>query len=194
MGLYDALLPCIGTCYNLITLTVYLPILQAEQIGGLFSHSVLLRGCSFYTLPPAAVVLQIFGKPCIDDVKPCKAFVVVGDDVVFAFNLYVSYIAAKNFECGVELLAFICRHVSVGCTMQQQQGGVYLVGIEQRRLFDVKIGIVPWKTAILGGFAVRVAPIAAAPIAGDVADASVCDGCGKNVGAGLQVFSHETAV
>ena len=56
-----------------------------------------------------------------------------------------------------------------------------LVGIKQGRLLHIKVGIIPRETAVLSRFAVRVPPIATAPIARNVANARVRDSCRKDV-------------
>ena len=134
------------------------------------------------------------GEPGEDGVLPNEALVVVGDDVVLALHLNIADGATEDAQGREELLALVRRHVGVDCAVEQEQGRVNLVGIEERRMLHVEVGIVPGIGTILSRFAIGIAPVATAPIAGDVGDARVGDGGGEDVRARLQVLRHKAAV
>ena len=134
------------------------------------------------------------GKPSKDDVLPGQTLFIVGDDVVFAVDLHIAHGFALYAQGREHLLALVGGHVGIGRAVEQEYGGLDFVGVEEWRLLDVEVWVVPGVTAVLRRFAIGVAPVAAAPIAGDVGDAGVRDGGGEDVRARLQVLRHETAI
>ena len=78
--------------------------------------------------------------------------------------------------------------------MGEQQWRVNLVGMEQRTLLGVHLLVVPGIATGTGHLAIAVAPVALTPVAGDVADAGMADGAGKDIGNGLQILGGETTV
>ena len=148
----------------------------------------------FQTLPPGIVVFQVLGEPGEDDLLPSHALFVVHNDMVLAIDLHIFHLLAENFQRGVELLALVGRYVGIYGAVEQEQRGLDFVCAEQGRLLDIERGVVPGEAAILRTLAVGVAPISPTPVAGDVADAGVGNGCGEEVGAGLKILRHEAAV
>ena len=82
-------------------------------------------------------------EPSEDSILPGQTFVVVGDDVILAIDLDVADRFAQDAQSGEELLAFVGRYVGIHGAVQQEYGGFDLVCIEQWRLLDVEVGIVP---------------------------------------------------
>ena len=124
---------------------------------------------------------------------PEHAFAIVHDVVILAFHLDKFHRLAQDFEGVEELDALADGHVGIDGAVDEQQRGVDLVGIEQRAL-GKEVGILP-RIAFGGSHGVvAVAPVALAPVAGDVADAGMGDGTGKNVGLRLQILRHETSI
>ena len=90
--------------------------------------------------------------------------------------------------------AFADGHIGIGRPMQQQQWSVDFVGMKERTLLHIELGIVPRIASCTGSRAVGISPIALSPVAGDVADTCMRNGGRKEVGAGKQVLRHEAAV
>ena len=105
--------------------------------------------------------------------------------MVFAFYCNESGRAPQQLQCGEHLNALSDRHVGIGCAVKKQQRRMDFVGIEEWTMVYIEIfarpGITPGHTYL----AVRVTPIALAPITGVVADACVRDGGSEDVGLGL---------
>ena len=71
---------------------------------------------------------------------------------------------------------------------------MYFVGVEKWGMLGKQFGIVPGELSVFRRFAIAVAPVASAPVRGDVRNAGVADGYGKDVGPRLQVLRHETSI
>ena len=78
--------------------------------------------------------------------------------------------------------------------MKQQQRRVDLVGIEQRALVHIQAAVAPGVAVGHAHLAIVVAPVALPPVAGMVGYSRMAHGTGENVGNGLQILGHETAI
>ena len=114
--------------------------------------------------------------------------------VVLTLHFDEGHLAAEEFQGGEHLEALDEGHVGVGIAVEQQQGRVDLVGIEERRLIDEELAVAPGITVGHRHLAVVIAPVAFSPVTGVVGDARMTDGGSEDVGLRLQVHRHETAV
>ena len=114
--------------------------------------------------PPFGLILQPMCEPGEDGILPGQTLVVVGDDVIFTIDLDIADRFAQDAQSGEELLAFVGRYVGIDGAVQQEYGRVDFVCIEQWRLLDIEVGIVPWIRAILSNFAISITPVSAAPV------------------------------
>ena len=121
-------------------------------------------------VPPLIGALQVAGKPCHDGVVPEHAFCIVSYEVVLALYLDELYRLAQNLQGVEELDALADGHVGVYGAVEEQQRGIDLVGIEERALLGEEVGVLPRVAVGSGNGIVAVAPVALAPVAGDVAD------------------------
>ena len=101
---------------------------------------------------------------------------------------------AKKFQSRIELDALAHRHIIICRAVNKQQRSMNLVGIIERTLIYKEMLVGPRIFVRHRNFAVAVAPIALTPIAGVVADACMRDGSCKEVGLGLKILGHESAV
>ena len=101
---------------------------------------------------------------------------------------------AKEFQSRIELDTLAHRHIIICRAVNKQQRSMNLVGIIERTLIYKEMLVGPRIFVRHRNFAVAVAPIALTPIAGVVADACMRDGSSKEVGLGLKILSHESAV
>ena len=101
---------------------------------------------------------------------------------------------AKKLQSRIELNTLSHRHIVIGCSMHEEQWSMNLVSIVEWTLIYEEMLVGPRILVRHGNLAVAVAPIAFAPIAGMVADAGMRNGCGKEIGLGLKILSHETTV
>ena len=136
----------------------------------------------------------MLGKPRIDGFTPLLTLLIVGNDMVLAIHNDILYLTAEYAEGIVELLALVGRHIGIGRAMEEQERRVNVVGIEERRVLCEEGWIVPREGTVLGTLAIAIAPKAASPVRGDVADTSVTDGTGEDVCASEEVLGHEAAV
>ena len=146
------------------------------------------------SIPPCGVFLEVFLEPRHDRVGPEDALVVVHDTVVLALHMDERHVTAEQFQGGEQLHALHRRHVGVGCSVGEQQRRVDLVGTVERTLVDIQVTVAPWVFLGHAHLAVAVSPVAVTPITGVVADARMADGAGKQIGDGLQILRHETAI
>ena len=114
--------------------------------------------------------------------------------MILALNNDESGWTIEQTEGIVHLNALAYRNVVVCHAVNKQQWSVYLVGKEQRTAVDKQLVVSPRITVCHRHLAVGIAPIAFTPIAGVVADACMGDGCGKDVGLGLQILRHKTTI
>ena len=145
-------------------------------------------------IPPCRTVLQPTCKPCHDRVVPQLALGIITDEVVLAIHRYKLYRLAQYLQCIVQLDAFADRHIRIDRTVQQQQRGLDFIRIEQGPVFCKQVGIIPRIAPGSGNGVIGIAPIALAPITGDVTDARMRNGSGEQIRLCLQVHRHETAV
>ena len=101
----------------------------------------------------------------------------------------------QEFQGRVQLDALTHGDVRVGHTVEEEDGGVDLVGVKERALAqDHLLGFrLPGVVVRRGHFAVGVAPVAFAPVTGDVGDAGVADCRGEQVRLHHEVLRHEAA-
>ena len=104
------------------------------------------------------------------------------------------YGLAQNLQGVVELDALANGDVGIHRAVQQEEGRLDFVRVEQGAVLGEELGVAPRIAFGSGHGIVRIAPIALAPIAGHVADAGVRGGCGKEVGLGLEIHRHEAAI
>ena len=71
---------------------------------------------------------------------------------------------------------------------------MYLVGIEERRMFGEEFRIVPRELPVFSHFAIAVAPVATAPVGCNIRYTCMADGCGEDVSARLEILRHKTSV
>ena len=69
-----------------------------------------------------------------------------------------------------------------------------LVGIVERTVVDIQLLVGPGIAVGHAHLAVGVAPVALAPVGGVVADSGMGHGSSENIGLGLKIFGHESAV
>ena len=68
--------------------------------------------------------------------------------MVLAIHLNVTYLAAQDAQGGEELLALVGGHVGIYRTVEEEQRGVDLVGIEEGRLVHIAVLVIPGITAV----------------------------------------------
>ena len=145
-------------------------------------------------IPPLALALQMLGEPRLDRLHPKGLTVGLEDVVVFARDFYQFDRPAKDLQGIVERCALAGRDVDVGRAVQEQERGVDLVGVEERTVLGVELGIVPREASCRSHGAVAQAPITPGPIAGDRTDACVANRSCEEIRAGLQILRHEASV
>ena len=93
--------------------------------------------------------------------------------MVLALHLDECHLSAQEFQGREHLQALYQRNVRIGIAVQQQQGRMDLVGIEERTLVHKQLPMTPRITVGHRHLAVVISPIALTPITGVVGDASV---------------------
>ena len=157
--------------------------------------SVLILGHRFvHAVPPRAVALEPLLEPGEDGALPLDALVVVLNPVVLALDDDECSGTTEEFQGCIHLDGLADGHIRVGGAMHEQDRCMNLVGIVERRVINVEVLARPGIAVGHGSLAVAVAPIALTPVTGVVADAGMAHGSGKDVGLGLQVLRHESAV
>ena len=126
--------------------------------------------------------------------EPLLTLGVVLNVMVLPLDLHEGHLATEELQGGEHLEALDGGHVGIDIAMEQEEGGVNLVGIEEGRTVNVQLAMAPRIASRHADLAIVVAPIALSPIAGVVGNAGMADGRGKEVGAGLQIHGHESAI
>jgi len=133
--------------------------------------------------------LQVTREPCKDGVLPLYALIIINDRVVFAINNNKSSGASQEFESREHLDTLANGHIGICIAMEEEQRGVYLVGIEQRTLVYIKVFTRPRIAVGHRHLAVTISPISLTPIAGVVANAGMRYGSSEDISLRLQVLS-----
>lgn len=114
--------------------------------------------------------------------------------MVLTIHLDIFYRFTQYLQCIVHLDTLSDGHIRVGSTLQQQQRGVYLIGIEQCSVLGKQVRIVPRIAFGSGNGVIGISPIAFAPIARYVADTGMRHGGSKHIGLSLQIHRHKSTV
>ena len=125
-----------------------------------FVYTTLQMTLRIQVVPPFVSALQVTCKPGHDGVVPKYSLIVVGHEVVFSFYLDEFYCLAQNFQSIEKLDTFANGYVSIYSAVEQKQGGVNLVGIEERALLGKKVGVLPWVAVCSSNGVVAITPIA----------------------------------
>ncbi len=149
---------------------------------------------SIHFCPPGTIILQPLGKPGKDGVLPLQSLLIIDDVMILTIYQYHRRRTAEEFQSRIELDALAHRHIIIGSSVNKQQWSMNLVGIIERTLIYKEMLVGPRIFVRHRNLAVAVAPIALTPIAGVVADACMRDGSSKEVGLGLKILGHESAV
>lgn len=157
---------------------------------------VVLFQCLFRIerFPPRVVSLEIFSEPSKYCGLPLLALVELSDLMVGIFDCNKRGFAPEKFESGVNLNTFTDGYVGVAVTVEEENRSMNLIGVVERTVPDEEVAMTPRIAVSHADFAVRISPIAFAPIACVVADTGMRDCCGKDVGLCLEILGHETAV
>ena len=114
--------------------------------------------------------------------------------MVFAFDDNHLNGFLEQAQGSVHLIAFDGGDIGILGTVEEQEGSVDFMGGEEGALFGKFFWMAPRVLCGSRDGAVEVSPIAAAPIAGDIADASVADGGSKEACFGDKVHGGKAAV
>ena len=114
--------------------------------------------------------------------------------VVFTCKLDQLYGTPENLQRVIECRTLTRRYIHIGGTMQEQEWCVDLICIEKRAMLRIELWVIPRIAPSRCYRAVCNTPVASCPVARDRTNASVADGCSKNVGLRLQILRHEAPV
>ena len=101
--------------------------------------------------------------------------------MVLSIYQYHCCFSAEELEGSEHLDAFANRYIGVCCTVEEKKWRVNLVGIEKRTLVHIEMLVSPRIGICHRHFAVAVAPVTLAPVAGVVADTCMRNGCCEDV-------------
>ena len=145
-------------------------------------------------VPPRGVVVEPSLEPSHHGVNPLHSLGRVHDAVVLAFHFNESSGHSQQPQSSVHLYGFAFWHICIGGAVGEQQRFGYLLGVVKWR--TVKVEVFSGPRIAVGGrnLAVRVSPVAFAPIAGVVRNSGVRNSAGKGVVLGEHILGHESAV
>ena len=109
--------------------------------------------------------------------------------MILVFYQYHRCWTAEELQCIIELDTLAHWYIVIGSTMHKEQWRMNLISIVERTLINEEMLVGPRILIRHGNFAIAVAPITLAPIAGMIADTGMRDGCSKEVGLSLQILS-----
>ena len=81
--------------------------------------------------PPSAITFEPLVHPSEDGVLPFEALFVISDNVVLAVDLHERHGSSQNAQRREKLQALGGRYVGIHRAVNEQQGRMNLVGVEQ---------------------------------------------------------------
>ena len=115
-------------------------------------------------IPPSSIILQPLGEPSPNSVLPLDALAIIHDVMILTCHQYHGGFTTKEFQSSIHLDTFAHWHIHIGITMYKKQWSMNLVGIEERTSVYIQVLASPWIAVGHADFAIRITPIAFAPI------------------------------
>ena len=114
--------------------------------------------------------------------------------VILAVDADHLHRSSEDLERIIELDTLTKGDIGVRCAVSEEEGGMDLVGTEERAVLGIEIRIIPRITIGTGNRAVSDAPGALSPVGGERTDAGMADGAGKEIRLGEEILGHKASV